>query len=153
MDTFELRVVCYTDTGGEAAPDAPKKDADAAHNAAWDLTSARATVLSRYFRDESQLPFLNVTVSARGDAEPIAANAGDERVKNRRVEIGVTPLPVPFHSPDADKSAGDPPPAATDTAATGTATPTKKKKAKPTATPTTPGTGTPAPAAAPATPQ
>jgi len=144
MDTFELRVVCYTDTGGEAAPDAPKQDADAAHNAAWVLTAARATALSRYFRDESQLPFLNVTVSARGDAEPIAANAGDERVKNRRVEIGVTPLPVPFHAPDAE-TAGDPSTAATDSSATGPATPAKKKKAK------TPETS--APAATPATPR
>ena len=153
MDTFELRVVCYTDTGGEAAPDAPKKDAGESHAIAWDLTSARATTLSRFFRDESQLPFLNVTVSARGDAEPIAANAGDERVKNRRVEIGVTPLPVPFHAPDADKTTSDPSAAATDTAATGTATPAKKKKAKTPATPATPGAPTPAPAAASATPQ
>jgi flagellar motor protein MotB len=135
MDTFELRVVCYTDTGGEAAPDAPKKDADAAHAAAWDLTAARATALSHFFRDETQLPFLNVTVSARGDAEPIAMNAGQERAKNRRVEIAVTPLPVPFHAPDADK-AGDPPVAAADnTGATATpATPVKKKKAKTPAT-------------------
>jgi outer membrane protein OmpA-like peptidoglycan-associated protein len=145
MDTFELRVVCYTDTGGEATVNAPKKDADEAHADAWDLTSARATTLSRFFRDQSQLPFLNVTVSARGDAEPIAANAGDERVKNRRVEIGVTPLPVPFHSPDA--AAGDPSAGATDTTATGTATLAKKKKAK------TPAAGTTnAPPVAPATP-
>ncbi len=104
MDTFELRVVCYSDTGGEAAPDAPKKDADSSHAAAWDLTAARATALSHFFRDETQLPFLNVTVSARGDAEPIAANTGEERVKNRRVEITVTPLPVPFHAPDPNKT-------------------------------------------------
>ena len=145
MDTFELRVVCYTDTGGEAPTNSPKKDADEAHTDAWDLTSARATALSRFFRDESQLPFLNVTVSARGDAEPIAANAGDDRVKNRRVEIGVTPLPVPFHSPDA--VAGDPSAGATDTTATGTATPAKKKKPKP------PAGTTNAPPVAPATPQ
>jgi chemotaxis protein MotB len=146
MDTFELRVVCYTDTGGEAGPNAPKKNADEAHADAWDLTSARATTLSRFFRDESQMPFLNVTVSARGDAEPIAANAGDERVKNRRVEIGVTPLPVPFHSPDA--AAVDPSAGVTDTSATGTATPTRKKKAK------TPAAGTTnAPPVAPAAPQ
>jgi outer membrane protein OmpA-like peptidoglycan-associated protein len=127
MDTFELRVVCYTDTGGEAAANAPKLDADAAHTAAWNLTAARATSLARYFRDETQLPFLNVTVSGRGDAEPIAANAGQERVRNRRVEITVTPLPVPFHAPDADKTgdagAGD------DTDATGAPPPRKKKKA------------------------
>jgi len=131
MDTFELRVVCYTDTGAEAAPNAPKKDADAAHAAAWDLTAARATALSRFFRDETQLPFLNVTVSGRGDAEPIAPNAGDERVKNRRVEIAVTPLPVPFHPPDGDRAASDPAAGSADDAdATGApaASPVKKKK-------------------------
>jgi outer membrane protein OmpA-like peptidoglycan-associated protein len=129
MDTFELRVVCYTDTGGEAAPNAPKKDADAAHAAAWDLTAARATSLSHFFRDETQLPFLNVTVSARGDAEPIAVNAGQERVKNRRVEIAVTPLPVPFHAPDADK-AGDPPAADAADNADAPTPPVKRKKVK-----------------------
>ncbi len=151
MDTFELRVVCYTDTGGEAAPDAPKKDANAAHAAAWDLTAARATALSHFFRDETQLPFLNVTVSARGDAEPIAANAGDERVKNRRVEIGVTPLPVPFHSPDSDK-AGVVPTATGDSAADATAIPTTsvRKKKTPKATPVTPP-GATLPAAMPPT--
>jgi hypothetical protein len=72
------------------------------------------------------LPILNVLVTARGDAEPIAPNAGEERVRNRRVEIAVTPLPVPFHAPDADKAAaGD-----TTGAATGTTTPAKKKAPK-----------------------
>jgi flagellar motor protein MotB len=143
MDTFELRVVCYTDLGGEAAPDAPKKDADAAHAAAWDLTAARATALSHFFRDETQLPFLNVTVSARGDAEPIAPNAGEERVKNRRVEIGVTPLPVPFHAPDADKTADDPAAGATDDA--DAPAPVKKKKKTQAATPATTPAQSPSP--------
>jgi len=144
MDTFELRAVCYTDTGGEAGPNAPKKDVNEAHADAWDLTSARATALSHYFRDESQLPFFNVTVSARGDAEPIAANAGDERVKNRRVEITVTPLPVPFHAPDADKTAGDSSAGASDT---GSSTSAKKKKK---AAAATSGAATNAPPVAPA---
>jgi flagellar motor protein MotB len=125
MDTFELRVVCYTDTDAEAPTGTPR-NGDDPHGAAWALTAARATALSRFFRDETQLPILNVLVTARGDAEPIAPNAGEERVRNRRVEIAVTPLPVPFHAPDADKAAaGD-----TTGAATGTTTPAKKKAPK-----------------------
>jgi flagellar motor protein MotB len=107
MDTFELRVVCYTDFDAELAQfDGPKKDPNdpAAHAPAWYLTSARAAAISRFFRDQTQLPFLNVTVSGRGDAEPIAPNAGEDRARNRRVEISVTPLPVPFHAPDSDKA-------------------------------------------------
>jgi flagellar motor protein MotB len=129
MDTFELRVVCYTDTDAETDAGAVKKDADNPHGAAWALTAARATALSRFFRDETQLPILNVLVMARGDSEPIAPNAGEDRVRNRRVEIGVTPLPVQFHSPDADKNASG------DTtgggAATGTGTLPKKKSKTP----------------------
>lgn len=132
MDTFELRVVCYTDLDAEGAPGEAKKDGDDAHAAAWSLTSARAAVLSRYFRDQTQLPFLNVTVSARGDAEPIAANAGEERAKNRRVEIGVTPLPVPFHAPDPDKTgAGAGTPSSSAGAAASTSGPSAPAKKKP----------------------
>jgi flagellar motor protein MotB len=129
MDTFELRVVCYTDFDAEAAPGAARKDSSdpQAHNAAWNLTAARATALSHFFRDETQLPFLNVLVLSRGDAEPIAPNAGDDRVHNRRVEISVSPLPVPFHSPDPDKTPTASPASSTATA-TGTITPAKKKK-------------------------
>jgi chemotaxis protein MotB len=130
MDTFELRVVCYTDTDAEAAGTV-KRNPDDPHGAAWTLTSARAAALSRYFRDETQLPFLNVTVSARGDAEPIAANAGEDRARNRRVEIAVTPLPVPFHAPDADKT-GTGGPNETATA------PKKKTKTPAQSPPTTP---------------
>jgi len=135
MDTFELRVVCYTDLDAEAEPGGARKDSSdpQAHAAAWDLTAARATALSRYFRDETQLPFLNVTVSGRGDAEPIAPNAGEDRARNRRVEISVTPLPVSFHSPDLDKSAAVSTSASAATAAgTGiNAAPAKKKPEKP----------------------
>jgi flagellar motor protein MotB len=128
MDTFELRVVCYTDTDAESAPGGAKKDSSdpQAHAASWDLTAARATALSRYFRDQTQLPFLNVIVTGRGDSEPIAPNAGNESAHNRRVEITVTPLPVPFHAPDADNSATP----AANPAATSTApvTPARKDK-------------------------
>jgi flagellar motor protein MotB len=107
MDTFELRVVCYTDTGAELPPaGGDKKDPNDATMLApaWYLTSARAAEISRYFRDQTQLPFLNVIVAGRGDAEPIAPNTGKDSAKNRRVEITVTPLPVQFHAPDADKA-------------------------------------------------
>lgn len=133
IDTFELRVVVYTDTEAEASSPAgeEKKGADA-HAASWALTSARAATLSRFFRDQTQLPFLNVLVIGRGDAEPISSNAGESHARNRRVEITVTPLPVPFHSPDLDKPdhpAASPPPAK-DASDADSSTPAKKDKAK-----------------------
>jgi flagellar motor protein MotB len=104
IDTFELRVVCYTDADAE---DTVKKAADnnikTASNASWDLTAARAATLSRFYRDQTTLPFLNVLVLGRGNAEQVVAASKDDQAKNRRVEITVTPLPVPFHSPDLDK--------------------------------------------------
>jgi len=105
LGTFELRVVTYTDTEAEAqSPDSQKKDASADPRAAsWNLTSQRAATLSRFLRDQTEAPFLNVLVIGRGDAEPIVSNTGDGHARNRRVEITVTPLPVPFHSPDLDK--------------------------------------------------
>jgi chemotaxis protein MotB len=125
MDTFELRVVCYTDTDAEAAPGAAKDPSDQdVHAASWALTTTRAAALSRYFRDQTQLPFPNVIVSGRGDAEPIAPNAGAGSARNRRVEITVSPLPVPFHAPDSDKSAAAADPTST---APAPAPPAKKK--------------------------
>jgi len=88
MDTFELRVVCYTDTDAESAPGGAKKiRAIPGARGELDLTAARATALSRYFRDQTQLPFLNVIVTGRGDSEPIGPDAGNESAHNRRVEI------------------------------------------------------------------
>lgn len=97
LDTFELRVVAYTDPDAEGA--AQKKDADA-KSASWDLTSARAATLARFYRDQTPLLFLNVIVTGRGDAEPVARG---EAARNRRVEISVNPLPVPFRAPEPDK--------------------------------------------------
>jgi outer membrane protein OmpA-like peptidoglycan-associated protein len=135
LDAFELRVVAYSDTDAEAqaGADAAKKDPSTdAHAASWALTAARATALSRFFRDQTQAPFLNVIVTGRGDAEPIVSNGADSHARNRRVEITVTPLPVPFHSPEPDKpdkaNATSAPPKNTPVSpADATATPAKKK--------------------------
>jgi flagellar motor protein MotB len=127
MDNFELRVVCYTDATAEAAnpPATPGDSKDpATHQPSWDLTAARAASVARFLHDQTPLPPLSVLVTARGDLEPLAANLPDERAHNRRVEITVAPLPVPFRSPDgnayatpvaapADATSADPsPPAA-----------------------------------------
>lgn len=135
LDNFELRVVSYTDTQAEALPtDGPKKDASSKsapptesekphYATSWDLTAARASTLARFYRDQTSLPFLNVLVIGRGDSEPIVPNAADGHARNRRVEITVTPLPVPFHAPDS---------ASTDstTPSEDTSAPVKKDKAK-----------------------
>jgi flagellar motor protein MotB len=111
LDNFELRVVSYTDTDAEAGPgNGQKKDAAADAKtrdaAGWDLTAARASAIGLFYRDQTSLPFLNVLVTGRGDSEPIVSNAGEGHARNRRVEITVAPLPVPFHSPDLDKADG-----------------------------------------------
>jgi len=105
LDDFELRVVSYTDSGAEIDPAAAQKKGSAKpqYATSWDLTAARASAISRFYRDETTLPFLNVLVIGRGDSEPISSNAGDNHARNRRVEITVTPLPVSFHSPDLDR--------------------------------------------------
>jgi flagellar motor protein MotB len=142
MDTFELRLVCYTNTDAELPPvDGMKKDpagADA-HNPAWYLTATRAAALTRFFRDQTQLPTLNVIAVARGDAEPIVSGTGENKTRNARVEITVTPLPPPFHAPDLDKPAAAPAPAgASATSPTTPAAPPKKDKPRKPAAATTP---------------
>jgi flagellar motor protein MotB len=137
LDTFELRVVSYTDANAEApAPGDPKKDATAKpavplYATSWDLTAARAASISRFYRDQSTLPFLNVLVIGRGEAEPIASNAGENHARNRRVEITITPLPVAFHAPEpTDKEKAEATIAATpasDASQTDTPAPAKKK--------------------------
>lgn len=163
ITTFELRVVSYTDTDGEGAVGG-KKDADAKPDptdtkprfaTSWDLTGARAAAIARYFRDQTQLPFLNVLVLGRGDSEPIASNSGTSHARNQRTEITVTPLPISFHAPEVEKVNAAPAPPAKDvpkdttkpapTTATTTPAPAKKDKDKP-------KTAAPAPAPAPTTP-
>jgi hypothetical protein len=106
-------VVSYTDSAMEAGPASgqkndPTADSKPRYATSWDLTAARASVIARFYRDETSLPFLNVLVIGRGDSEPISSNAGESHARNRRVEITIAPLPVPFHSsdPDKDKNAG-----------------------------------------------
>ena len=120
ITTFELRVVNYSDTDGDGVVGG-KKDADAKpvdsadtkpHFAtSWDLTGARAAAIARYFRDQTQLPFLNVLVLGRGDSEPISSNTGANHARNQRTEITVTPLPVSFHAPEVEKANVTPAPA------------------------------------------
>jgi flagellar motor protein MotB len=131
LDTFELRVVSYTDSNAEAdaapAPaTAPATAPDAKpHATSWDLTAARAAAIAHYYRDQTPVPFLNVLVIGRGDSEPIASNTGESHARNRRVEITITPLPVPFHAPDPDKDkTGAGSTAATPSATTGAKTAT-----------------------------
>ena len=133
LDTFELRVSCYSDTDAEGYG-AKHKDEAALNSpsaASWALTAERAAALARYYRDQTQMPFQNVLVVGRGDAEPILSNGGEGHARNQRVEITVTPLPVPFHAPDSDKPKVTP---ATSTASTdssaGTPPPIKKAKDK-----------------------
>lgn len=113
LDNFELRVVSYTDTDAEADSAKGQKtdsssgsaaDAKSPNAPSWDLTAARAAAIARFYRDQTTLPFLNVLVIGRGDSEPISSNTGEGHVRNRRVEITITPLPVSFHSPDLDKA-------------------------------------------------
>ncbi len=108
IDNCELRVVSYTDSDDEAQPVAGKKGdapAKALYATSWDLTAARASAIARFFVVQSTLPFANVLVMGRGDSEPIISGAKDNPIRDRRVEITVTPLPVPFHSPDLDQAA------------------------------------------------
>ncbi len=126
LDNFELRIVCYTDSAAEIQPAGDQKkdpatDAKPVFATSWDLTSARAASLAHFYRDQTPLPFLNVLVIGRGDSEPIASNTGDNHAHNRRVEITITPLPVPFHAPDpTPDKASTSPNASTDSAPSAT---------------------------------
>lgn len=135
LDTFELRVSAYTDTDAEP----PKADgAKPRYATSWDLTAARATAISKFYRDQTQLPFQNVLVQARGDADPITTSAKEGHAHNRRVEFTVVPVPVAFHAtpslePPPDSPAPAPKPKAKDKTAadaSGDSTPAPKPKAK-----------------------
>ena len=131
MDNFEFRIETFTDPDGEAlapAPDAATPPAAGAKPdtadkvpaparvGSWDLTGARAAALARYFRDQSNLPFQNIVVTARGDSSPIVTGGKEGHARNRRIEFTVLPLPGPFHpaapAPAAASAAAAPTPAA-----------------------------------------
>jgi len=133
MDSFELRVVAYTDSDAEGATgNGQTKDGDPSKSPSWDLTAARASTLARFYRDQTSLLFRNVFVTPRGDSEPVVGNAEGDHTRNRRVEMTVCPLPVPYRPPDPDK----PKPAASSTASADaqsapTVNPAPTSKAKP----------------------
>jgi flagellar motor protein MotB len=129
LDNFELRIDSFTDGDAEIAPgggaasgDAAKPDqkkdktGDAAKPtfaSGWDLTAARATAISRYFRDQPTLPFQNVIVVARGDFQPVVPNGKEGHARNRRIEITIAPVAPAYHGSDeADATAADRKPAA-----------------------------------------
>ena len=124
LDNFELRIDSFTDGDAEVAPATPtsppgntdkpdqKKDktgtaAKPQFTSGWDLTAARATAISRYFRDQTSLPFQNVIVVARGDFQPIVPSGKEGHARNRRVEITIAPEAPAYHGPDS--SAAPPP--------------------------------------------
>jgi flagellar motor protein MotB len=107
LDNFELRLECYTDNENDiqksASPgNSGKPVASTApvprYATSWELTAARAGALARYFHEGGSLPFQNVIVMGRGDSQPIVPNAKDGHARNRRIEITIAPLPVPFHA-------------------------------------------------------
>jgi chemotaxis protein MotB len=116
LDNFELRLECYTDSDNEIQknaaetknkPSGEEKSGNAAkpitspappYATSWELTAARAGAIARYLREQASLPFQNVIVTGRGDYQPIVAK--ESHARNRRIEISIAPVPVPFHSPD-----------------------------------------------------
>jgi len=112
IDTFELRMESFTDSDAEApkTPDPTKKDAPPGDSkphyaTSWDLTAARAAAIARFYRDQTTLPFQNVVIIARGDAEPVVTGAKDDPARNGRIEISLTPLPAAPHPTEATHTA------------------------------------------------
>ncbi|MCE0484056.1 MAG: OmpA family protein [Methylacidiphilales bacterium] len=96
-DHFELRISAFTDTDTESTDSKTDSAAKPHFATSWDLTAARAAAMARYLRDQTSLSFQNVLVAGRGDSEPVST-IKDMRAHNRRVEITIDPLPVPFRS-------------------------------------------------------
>jgi chemotaxis protein MotB len=115
LTSFELRVETFTDQAEiDNGPDAPAKPPAAGakpatppakpkYNTPWELTAARAAVISRFLRDQTKLPFQNVVVIARADSDPVPPPGKDAHVHNRRVEFSIAPLPDVYHAPEPDK--------------------------------------------------
>jgi hypothetical protein len=94
------------------------------------LTAARAAAIARYYRDQTSLPFLNVLVLGRGNSEPISTS---KDLRNRRVEITVTPAPVAFQPPEPNQDnagAGSGTASAATSGAVDAPKPAGRKKAK-----------------------
>jgi flagellar motor protein MotB len=150
LGNFELRVETFTDSDGEnpsendstsqpvnldGKPGGETKTAvksTAGHArilSSWDLTGARAATLTRYFHDETSLPFQNIIVVPRADFQPIIPTGKEGHSRNRRTEITLAPIPPSFHPPDADTGAsGTSPSAGKDTSSAHAEKPAKTKK-------------------------
>jgi flagellar motor protein MotB len=117
LATFELRVECFTDNAEvQNSPDPGPKSgqkSDAAtkprYATTWELTAVRAAIISRFFREQTPLPFENVLVLGRSDFDPIIPADKEGHARNRRVEITVAPMPAAYHTPDLAKTASDKP--------------------------------------------
>jgi len=58
----------------------------------WDLSTARATTITRILTNKYNLPSKRVTAAGRSEYYPVATNATDQgKAKNRRTEIILTP--------------------------------------------------------------
>jgi flagellar motor protein MotB len=105
LDNFELRIESFTD--GDAEISVTGTGAKPAFTSGWDLTAARATTISRYFRDQTTLPFQNVIVVARGDFQPVVPDGKEGHARNRRIEITIAPVAPAYR--ESEEAAAAPP--------------------------------------------
>lgn len=62
----------------------------------WELSTARATEVVHYFVDEKNINPVRVAATGYGEYQPVADNGSEEgRLKNRRVEIIISPYKIP----------------------------------------------------------
>ena len=60
----------------------------------WELSSARATVVARFFQEEVEIPPVKLAPIGYGEYRPVTSNDSLEgRAQNRRIEIILAPLP------------------------------------------------------------
>lgn len=82
-EKINIDVVGHTDS-------IPIKTAKYSDN--WDLSTARATTITRLLTEEYKVPGTRLTASGMSDFSPVATNSTKEgRAKNRRTEIILTP--------------------------------------------------------------
>ncbi|MFQ5520641.1 MAG: OmpA family protein [Candidatus Methylomirabilia bacterium] len=84
----EIRVEGHTDNVAISARLAHKYATN------WELSTARATVVARYFQDKVKIPATRLAAAGFGEYRPVAPNTTPEgRAENRRIEIILAPLP------------------------------------------------------------